>query len=191
MKLNARLVLAQLCVCCALLPAQAWAAKCSMSVYDFTRPNQVMSSTPEMIAQAEGVAMVQDWLKKNQKKGSPCFYYQILEAEVAAADRNWAAMQAALLRAIESNDVPPPLGGFADTKVPDANADNSYDIAQAIDAAMIRAAAPDGDRGKLTEEAPAVPSDYYQWFEPVVQAASKKWPDSQEFTALLARLTKP
>jgi hypothetical protein len=56
---------------------------------------------------------------------------------------------------------------------------------------MTRAAAPDGNRGNLTEEKPAVPADYYQWFEPVVQAASKKWPESEAIKGLLGRLTKP
>ena len=191
MRLHTRCVLAQLCACSALLAGPAWAGKCSMTINDFTRANQVMSSTPEMIDRKEGVTMVQDWLKKNEKKGKSCFYYHILEADVAAADRDWAAMQAAFESAIASDDVPPPLGGFADTKVPDANADNSYDVATAIDAAMTRAAAPDGNRGNLTEERPAVPADYYQWFEPVVQAASKKWPDSEEIKGLLGRLTKP
>lgn len=180
-----------ICLCGTLVAGPAMAAKCSMSVYDFSNVQQVMSATPEMIDRQQGVAMAQEWLKKNQKKGSPCFYYQILEADVAAADRNWAGMQAAFERAIASDDVPPPLGGFADTKASDGPADNSYDVAKAVSSAMDRAAAPDGNREKLTGEAPAVPADYYQWFEPVVQAASKKWPSSPGITALQARLTKP
>lgn len=170
MRINRLLVSVSLGFFCFQLSAPAHAqTSCAVSEGKFHAMYRVLDTYPE--SGKKGLPIVEKWLRENEKASSGCEDYHYLSAEVFASKRDWAQMEAAFLRGVA-------LGPAA----------GSLNFANILDRTMQRAAAPRGDRNKLTRLDAPVSADSKKSFEAVAHAALEKWKNNPEILTLRKRI---
>jgi hypothetical protein len=170
MRINRRLVSVSLGFFCFLLSAPAHAQNsCAVSEEKFHAMYRVLDTYPE--SGKKGLPIVEKWLRENEKAASGCEDFHYLAAEAFASKRDWAQMEAAFLRGIALS--------------PNTSHGNFANI---LDRSMQRAAAPRGDRNKLTRLDAPVSADSKKSFAAVTRAALEKWKDDPDILTLRQRI---